>query len=107
MRGEMLAPAMIKELLAGEIDIALLRPPVHNPGVVVETLRCDRLFAALAVGYPLAGLDEIRVGDLRNEDFIVHAGHGRSAMNNVLNATCADAGFVPIVRHAVERRRHW
>ena len=32
VRGEMLAPAQIAALLAGEIDLALLRPPVEQPG---------------------------------------------------------------------------
>jgi DNA-binding transcriptional LysR family regulator len=102
VRGEMLAPAQVSALLTREIDIALLRPPVHHPGVVVETLRRDRLFAALPARHPLAARGEIGLGDLRGEDFIVHAGHGRSVMNNVLNAACADAGFIPNVRHEVE-----
>ena len=102
VRGEMLAPAQITALLAGEIDLALLRPPIEQSGVLVETVRRDRLLAALPEGHPLAVRDELRVNDLRDEEFVAHAGHGRSVMNSVLTAMCADAGFVPRVRHEVE-----
>ena len=102
VRGEMLAPAQIAALLAGEIDLALLRPPVEQSGVVVETVRRDRFLVALPDGHPLATRQELRIKDLRDEEFVAHAGHGRSVMNSVLTALCADAGFVPRVRHEVE-----
>jgi DNA-binding transcriptional LysR family regulator len=102
VRGEMLAPAQIAALLSGEIDLALLRPPVEESGLVVETVRRDRLLIGLPEGHPLAGRAELRASDLRDEEFVAHTGHGRSVMNSVLTAICADAGFVPRVRHQVE-----
>ncbi len=45
--------------------------------------------------------DELRVGDLRQEDFIAHAGQGLSVMGGLLTAICADAGFLPRIRHEV------
>jgi DNA-binding transcriptional LysR family regulator len=102
IRGEMLAPAQISALLTGEIDLALLRPPVEEPGVLLETLRRDRLIAALPEGHPLATRNSLRINDFRDEEFVAHAGYGRSVMNSILFAVCADAGFVPRVRHEVE-----
>jgi DNA-binding transcriptional LysR family regulator len=99
IRGEMLAPAQLVALLAGDIDIALLRPPVDNPAVRCEVLRRDRLIAALPADHPLASHNQVRIGDLRDEDFIVHSGQGRSVMSGVLAAACADAGFSPRIRH--------
>ena len=101
VRGEMLAPAQLAALAAGEIDLALLRPPVPQTGVVTETVRRDRLLAALPADHPLAGRHDLRVQELRDEDFVAHAGHGRSVMHGVLTAVCADAGFVPRLRHEV------
>jgi len=101
VRGEMLVPAQIGALLAGEIDLALLRPPVDHPGIRLETVRRDRLLVALPVGHSLTTRDELCVADLRDEQFITHAGHGRSVMNSMLMAMCADAGFLPQVRHEV------
>jgi DNA-binding transcriptional LysR family regulator len=102
IRGEMLAPAQIAALLTGEIDLALLRPPVEQPGVLVETVRRDRLLVALPEGHALATRDDLSVSDLRDEEFVAHAGHGRSVMSTILTAMCADAGFVPRIRHEVE-----
>ena len=101
VRGEMLAPAQLAALSSGEIDLALLRPPAGQVGVLTETIRRDRLLVALPAGHRLAESDQLRAGDLRNEHFIAHTGHGRSVMNSVLTAVCADAGFVPLVRHEV------
>ena len=102
VRGEMLAPAQIAALLTGEIDLALLRPPVEQPGVLVETVRRDRLLVALPEGHALASRDDLSVSDLRDEEFVAHAGHGRSVMSSILTGMCADAGFVPRIRHEVE-----
>ena len=98
----MLAPAQISALLAGDIDLALLRPPVPRSGLVLETIRRDRLLVALPDGHALALRGELSVSDLRDEEFVAHAGHGRSVMSSVLAAMCAEAGFVPRVRHEVE-----
>ncbi|MHA3023152.1 LysR family transcriptional regulator [Mycobacterium sp. BMJ-28] len=101
VRGEMLAPAQLAALAAGDIDLALLRPPVRHDDIVTETIRRDRLLVALPVGHPLAGHRTVAVEDLRDADFISHAGQGRSVMSSTVFAACADAGFVPRVRHEV------
>ena len=101
IRGELLAPAQLDALTAGELDIALLRPPVDRAGVLTETLRRDRLIAALPADHRLAGGAELDLGDLRDDVFIAHAGHGRSVLGSVRLAACADAGFVPRIRHEV------
>ena len=101
VRGEMLAPAQIAALDAGAIDLALLRPPVEHPGVRTSTVRRDRLIVALPADHPLAVVDHLRVTDLRDEDFIAHAGQGLSVMGGLLTALCADAGFAPRIRQEV------
>ena len=101
IRGEMLAPAQLDALRAGDVDIALLRPPVDDVAIRVEVLRRDRLIAALPAEHLLARRDLLRVGELRDEDFIAHAGRGRSVMGGLLAAICADAGFAPRIRHEV------
>lgn len=101
IRGEMLAPAQLDALLAGDIDIALLRPPVDDERVRHETLRRDRLIVALPAAHPLTRQDTVHILELRGEDLIAHVGQGRSVMGGLLAAVCADAGFVPRIRHEV------
>ena len=66
------------------------------------TVRQDRLLAALPAGHRLTQRKSLTVADLRDEDFVAHAGAGRSVMGSVLSTACADAGFIPRVRQEVE-----
>lgn len=102
VRGEMLAPAQLSALKAGEIDLALLRPPVADPDITTETLRRDRLLIALPADHVLAGRDVVPVGELRDVDFISHAGRGRSRMSALVTEMCLAEGFSPRIRHEVE-----
>lgn len=102
VRGEMLAPAQMAALLAGDIDLALLRPPIAAPEVSVTHVRRDRLLVALADSHPLAGQPSVALADLRGEDFVSHAGRGRSVMHTQLATLSAAAGFIPQIRHEVE-----
>lgn len=97
----MLAPAQLDALRNRDVDIALLRPPVDDPEVQTELVRRDRLIVALPTAHPLAGRDTLDVADLRDEDFIAHAGQGRSVMGRLLSAICADAGYAPRIRQEV------
>ncbi|TQR85065.1 LysR family transcriptional regulator [Mycobacterium hodleri] len=101
IRGEMLAPAQLDALRNRDVDIALLRPPVDDPEVQTELVRRDRLIVALPTAHPLAGRDTLDMADLRDEDFIAHAGQGRSVMGRLLSAICADAGYAPRIRQEV------
>jgi len=102
VHGEMLAPTQLAALAAGEIDLALLRPPVIDPGLSTEIIRRDSLFVALPEGHRLSKRKRLAIGDLREEDLVAHAGGGRSVMGSLLATLCADAGFTPRVRHEVE-----
>ena len=101
VRGEMLAPTQLAALAAGEIDLALLRPPVVDPGLCTEVIRRDALLVALPEGHRLSGRKKIAVTDLRCEDLISHVGGGHSVMASLLTTLCSGAGFTPRVRHEV------
>ncbi|WP_109507848.1 LysR substrate-binding domain-containing protein [Nocardioides speluncae] len=100
-RGEMLVPDQVDALLSGEIDLALLRPPVADAGVRLRHLREDRLIVALPDGHRLAQRKRLRIADLRDEEFIVHPGRGRSVMSGLVATLCREAGFEPRVRQEV------
>jgi DNA-binding transcriptional LysR family regulator len=100
-RGEMLVPDQVAALLAGRIDLALLRPPVDEAALRVMTLRRESLIVALPEAHPLAARDRLTVADLRDEELIVHVGRGRSVMHSVVTSLCREAGFEPRVRHEV------
>ncbi|MHA5053685.1 LysR substrate-binding domain-containing protein [Streptomyces sp. SD15] len=100
-RGEMLVPDQVEALRSGEIDIALLRPPVADPSLTVTLLRRDRLVVALPADHPLAQRKQVRVADLARSDFIVHSADRRSVMYGVVLGLLRDAGIDPHIRHEV------
>lgn len=100
-RGEMLVPDQVAALVSGSIDLALLRPPVGEPGLRVRPLRRERLVVALSEGHRLTTRQRVRVADLRDEEFIVHPARGRSVMHELVLSLCRQAGFVPRIRHEV------
>ncbi|MGW1346841.1 LysR family transcriptional regulator [Kribbella sp. NPDC002412] len=101
VQGEMLAPAQVAALHAGQIDLALLRRPVDEAGLRLQTLRAERLIVAVPDGHRLAARTRVRLPDLADEDFVMHAGGGRSALQGTVLALCREAGFEPRVRHEV------
>jgi len=103
-QGEMLSPDQIAALREGSIDLALLRPsgdPADQTDLTMVTLREERYVVALPEGHRLASRSRVRMADLRDEDLIVHSGHGRSAMYDAVVGLCRDAGFEPVIRHEV------
>ncbi|MDH2412534.1 LysR substrate-binding domain-containing protein [Nocardioides sp. CER19] len=100
-RGEMLAPDQVDALRSGEIDVALLRPPVADLSLTVTPLRRDRLVVALPADHPLAARARVRVSDLGDADLIVHSADRRSVMYDVVVGLFRDAGLDPHVRHEV------
>jgi DNA-binding transcriptional LysR family regulator len=97
----MLAPDQVGALLAGRIDLGLLRPPVDEDALRLQVLRSDRLIVALPDGHRLAARERLRLKDLAGEDFVIHAGRGRSVMHDTVLARCREAGFEPRIRHEV------
>ena len=100
-RGEMLVPDQADALRSGAIDLALLRPPLDDAHLSVRVLRRERLIVALPEGHRLASRQRVRLVDLREEDLVVHVGHGRSVMYDAVVDLCRGAGFDPQVRHEV------
>lgn len=100
-RGEMLVPDQIEALRRGEIDLALLRPPIADPSLTVAPLRQERLVVAVPAGHHLADRARIRPADLRGVDLIVHSAGRRSVMYSVVVHLLREAGVDPQVRHEV------
>lgn len=99
-QGEMLAPRQVTALISGEIDLALLRPPVDEPALRLRTLRTDRLMVAIPEGHPLAARRRLRIADLRGEDLVIHTPRG-SVMHGTVAGLCRAEGFEPRIGHEV------
>jgi DNA-binding transcriptional LysR family regulator len=98
-RGEMLVPDQVAALVSHDIDLALLRTPIHEPAVTARLLRRDRLVVAVPADHVLAGRRRLTVTDLRGVDLLVHSGRHESVMFDHVVGLCRDAGFEPRIRH--------
>jgi len=87
-------PTLIRDLVKGDIDLAFISPvPNEQDQVTGKVLITEELFAILPSNHPLADRDEIRLGELKDDQFIVF-GEGYSLRPIVMNA-CEAAGFTP------------
>ncbi|MFA1537876.1 LysR substrate-binding domain-containing protein [Actinomadura monticuli] len=100
-RGEMLVPDQVAALRTGEIDLALLRPPIADLSLTVLPLRRDRLVVAVPARHPLSALARVGIAELADADLIVHSADRRSVMYDVVLGLFRDAGVEPRVRHEV------
>jgi DNA-binding transcriptional LysR family regulator len=100
-RGEMLSPEQVERLRDGSLDRALLRRLPDQTGLTVTSVRHDRLLVAMPREHRYAGRQRLRVADLAEEDLVVHAGGGRSAMNALVQDLFGDAGHEARVVHQV------
>jgi DNA-binding transcriptional LysR family regulator len=97
LQGELVTATQVARLTEGTLDIALLRPPVDQPGLAIEPLGAERLVVALPRDHPLAALESVPAGRLADEPFVAYATGLRSAVHDAVARTCADHGFVPMV----------
>ena len=97
LHGEMLTPNQVDGLVAGRLDIGLLRPPLEHTGLELEPIGAEPLVVALPEHHPLARLTRVPVARLENEPFITYPSHFRSVVHDAVAATCAENGFTPIV----------
>lgn len=93
IRGEMLTPQLVEELLEGRLDIAVLRPPVNSRDIEIAVVGRDRLILALPADSPLAGRTGLSLSDLAAEPFVGYTSD--STVARVVLEACRKSGFVP------------
>ena len=98
VHADQLTPQLCDGLRAGDLDLAVLRPPATGEGIVVQTLEVDPLVLALPAGHRLVDEPEIAMADLRSEPFVLYASKD-SAVNEAVLRVCREAGFAPRREH--------
>lgn len=101
LRGELLTPAQVRQLLDGSLDVGLLRPPVHERNLCTEVVRSERLVAVLPHTHPLASADAVPIERLKDEPFVTYPSHFRSVVHDAVEDACAAHGFEPVAAHEV------
>jgi DNA-binding transcriptional LysR family regulator len=98
LRGELLGPALLDALRAGELDLAVLRlGPARPDDLVTVVLREEALVVALPADHPAAALAEVDLADLAGTPLITHPAGHRSTMHPLVLDACRRAGLDPEV----------
>lgn len=97
LHGEMLTPAQIRGLLDRSLDLALLRPPVHERALRIDVVRSEPLIVALGAGHRLASAAEVALGDLAEEPLVTYPSHVHSVVRDAVEEACEAHGFAPRV----------
>jgi DNA-binding transcriptional LysR family regulator len=84
------------------VDLVLgrLTEPL-TPDVVVRPLREERLIAILPASHPLAGADSVKLGDLRDEPFVMFPRRLEPVVFDNYIQACVQAGFTLRLEHEV------
>jgi DNA-binding transcriptional LysR family regulator len=97
---EMSTSSQLRSIRNRGIDIALVRPPVWDQILSVETIADEPLVVALPKTHRLARSDEpIALSELANEDFIQFRREITPGFYDMLVELCHNAGFNPNVAH--------
>ena len=98
IHADLLTPTQAERLVAGRLDLGVLRPPVDVDGLTLRPLSVEHLVLALPADHRLVAEPVIGLGDLRSEGFITYA-EDHSVVNEALHRSCRTAGFSPRVEH--------
>jgi DNA-binding transcriptional LysR family regulator len=89
---------LITALREGRIDAAFVRPPVPTRrGLALDLLEREPLLVAVPSGHRLATRQEIDLGSLAAETFILYPRAVRPGLADTVVAACESAGFTPKV----------
>ena len=87
----------VRALEEGRLDVAVLRPPVGDARIAVQTIYREKLVVALRESHRLATRRKVAMRDLAGEDFIVFPPQPGMMFYNMVHSLCERAGFVPRV----------
>jgi DNA-binding transcriptional LysR family regulator len=91
--GESLTPVLERQLLSGQIDVALLRLPVDSANIRHAVIADEALVAALPADSPLADRPELYLRDVTELALVGYPAN--SSVSRVLDAEIRSAGLRP------------
>lgn len=94
--GELPSDAQVEQLLAGDIDVGILRPPVATPARLTCTAFFEEPFVAvLPRDHRLARRRSVPLAALAAEPFVLISRRIVAAVHDQILGACAAAGFTP------------
>jgi DNA-binding transcriptional LysR family regulator len=82
-----------------EIDVGLLRPPIDNKCMMLDTVFEEPLVAALPAEHQKADQKAVELKSLAEDAFVMFPRHHGPGIYNVIMQACHDVDFVPQVSY--------
>lgn len=92
---EMVSGEQLEALGAGEIDAALLRPPVPAAGMGFFRVASEQLLAAVPEAHPLAAKDTLTLDDFIEVPLIMYDPYQARYFHDLVAELFSGAGFLP------------
>jgi DNA-binding transcriptional LysR family regulator len=100
---EMVTKAQIDDLLSGQLDIGLIRPPIGRPELSSTRVLVEPLVAAVPVGHRLAQASELRPKDFEGEPLIMYSSHDARYFYDLVVWLFSDNSVMPqYAQHLVQ-----
>jgi DNA-binding transcriptional LysR family regulator len=101
---ELNSGVQIAELLHDRLDLGFVHTSRMPPELQHRLLLAEPFVCCLPAGHPLARKRVLAPADLRSQPFVLFSREASPDYHERILTICADAGFLPEVRHEV---RHW
>lgn len=96
------SPLLEAALAAGRLDLALVRPPLQQDGIRLQSIATEGINAVLRIDHPLAQAHTLQLAQLATDPLVMVLATAAPSVHDRLMAACADAGLSPLrVDHAV------
>jgi DNA-binding transcriptional LysR family regulator len=89
--------ALLRELRAGRLDLALAFCPVRDPALAFERLRDAEAVAHVCDAHPLSDRGTVALRELRDDTFLIAGGADSDGWTTAVIEACRAAGFEPAV----------
>ena len=94
MLAEASSEDQVRQILEGDLDVGILRPPAVRPATLVcTTFLHEPYVAVLPRSHRLASARAVSLGDLSSDPFVLIARRVVAAIHDQIVAACVEAGF--------------
>jgi DNA-binding transcriptional LysR family regulator len=94
---ELTLPQQFDALRRGDVEVALLRPPVADADLASETIHQERFVLALPARHPLTALARVPARRLAAERFVMFPRQPGLVFHDLVMDFCLRSGFTPRV----------
>lgn len=99
---EVVSNDLAVQVLAGQIDAAIMFPNVLDKGLATRTILSEPLCVALSRGHPRARARRLKIAQLAGEPFVLASEEVAPSLRSTILEHCRSGGFEPDIRFEVQ-----